>query len=907
MKNGVEQALKLRVLMLEDLELDAELCRHELKSGGLDCSFQRVDTRAAFERALDEWAPRLILSDFSMPNFDGMSALEIARVRAPSTPFIFLSGTIGEERAVEAMKRGATDYVLKHHINRLVPIVRRALREQSERDALQTTGRTLNETRERLDGILASLSDAVWSVSLAPLELIYANAATESVYGRPLGDFISKPGLVLDAVVEADRAYVHAAWQQAAQGGSFDVEHRVVVPDGEVRWVHVRAQGVRDAEGRVVRIDGITRNVSRRRSAEERVARLSRVRAVLSGINAATVRVRDRQQLYDDACHIAVHEGGFAYAWIGELDETAGRIELRAHCCETSRMPVIGAMAPGAGEVDVGSPGLVAIAARTGRVALSNGVAHDEPIMDGADEMRAQFRSAAVVPIKMADRVVGVLGLFGVEPDFFGEQETRLLDELSGNLSFALDYMHKAASLDHLAYYDALTGLPNRRLFFDRLAQLASHAAAEKSEFAIMVVDLARFRSINETMGTSAGDAVLLQVAERLLKAAGTAGTCARITADRFALTLHESVRNGAGATLALEHALKSLEAPFSVAGSEVRVQARGGVSIFPVDGASPETLFANAEAALSNAKVSAARLVFYAREMNARAAEMLQLENELRIALRDEQFVLYYQPRVSLASGRVCGLEALIRWLSPARGLVPPSDFIPLLEHTGLILEVGRWALRRAAADAAAWAAGGMSVPSIGVNVSAVQLREKDFVEDVISTITGADRPHPIELELTESMVMADVEGTARKLEAIRTAGMRISIDDFGTGYSSLAYLARLPVDALKIDRSFVSSMETNPLQMAIVTTVISLARSLGLTAVAEGVETESQARVLAALHCDEGQGFLYSRPVPAQSIPALIEALGGSTPEQRSADQRVAWAAAPRTVSRLRKLLRR
>jgi EAL domain-containing protein (putative c-di-GMP-specific phosphodiesterase class I)/GGDEF domain-containing protein len=374
-------------------------------------------------------------------------------------------------------------------------------------------------------------------------------------------------------------------------------------------------------------------------------------------------------------------------------------------------------------------------------------------------------------------------------------------------------------------------------------------------------------------MGTAAGDAVLRRMAERFARAASDIGTIARITADRFALALRVPDSNGDGVHAIVERLQQIFETPVQIESEAVRIQAKTGIAVFPEDGDSPDALFANAEAALKKAKVSGDRLVFYARDMNARVAELMRLENKLRIALREEQYVLYYQPRVSLATGKMCGMEALLRWRSPDLGIVPPCEFIPLLEETGLILDVGRWVLQRASADAERWRRLGLEVPSIGVNVSAIQLREPGFFENVTAALAaGGSNPSSIELELTETMVMADVETNARKLEQIRAAGIRIEIDDFGTGYSSLSYLARLPVDTLKIDRSFITPMSASPVHMAIVTTVISLARSLNLRVVAEGVETEQQANLLRLLRCDEAQGFLYSKPVPPDEVPGLI-----------------------------------
>ena len=738
---------QLRVLMLEDVPTDAELCEHELRRAGLKFTAHRVDTKAGFEKALQAFSPDLILSDFSMPGaFDGLGALDLARERAPDTPFVFVSGTIGEERAVEAMKRGATDYVLKDRLNRLVPVIKRALQERAERMAL--------------------------------------------------------------------------------------------------------------------------------RHAEHKIARLSRVHMVLSGINAAIVRITDKQQLYSDACHIAVHHGGFRLAWIGEVSPEGAEVRPCASCGE----PV--GFLDGTLSLDDASPhrgSLMRQVVREGRPSTANHVKGGEHLAGPEESPGLEYQSVTMLPLRVDDSVTAILALYSAEAGFFDDEEMRLLEELAGNLSFALDYMDKASRLDHLAYYDALTGLPNRNLFRDRLAQLVSRAAAEESEVVVVMIDFERFRSINEAMGTAAGDAVLRRAAARFERAAGELGTSARITADHFVLALPRSAHGGETVHAVVERLQQSFDVPFQIEGEGLRLQAKVGIAVYPADAESPETLLANAEAALKNAKNSGERFAFYAREMNARVAHLMRLENQLRVAAREEQFVLYYQPRISLPTGEVCGMEALIRWRHPELGLVPPSDFIPILEETGLILDVGRWALRRAAADTARWREQGLETPSIGVNVSALQLRQKDFVSHVAAAIAeGAGSHNSIEIELTESMVMSDVEANARKLAEIRAAGIRIAIDDFGTGYSSLSHLAMLPVDMLKIDRSFISPMSSSPVHLAIVTTVISLARSLHLTVVAEGVETEEQANLLRQLRCDEAQGFLYSKPLSPEEVPGLLQRAG-------------------------------
>jgi EAL domain-containing protein (putative c-di-GMP-specific phosphodiesterase class I) len=313
---------------------------------------------------------------------------------------------------------------------------------------------------------------------------------------------------------------------------------------------------------------------------------------------------------------------------------------------------------------------------------------------------------------------------------------------------------------------------------------------------------------------------------------------------------------------------------PFVIDGKEVQLVARAGVSAYPTDGSTAESLLHNAEAALRKAKQAKERFVFYAPDMNARVAEFLVLETKLRKAIDLEQFVLHYQPKFDIATGKTTGVEALIRWNDPDMGLVPPLRFIPILEETGMIFEVGRWALRQAVRDQQRWRGKRLPVPRVAVNVSARQLRDQNFVRDVQLALESEEGLKPsLELEITESLLMEDIERNIERLKTLRDLGVTIAIDDFGTGYSSLNYLARLPMDALKIDRSFVVSMSVSPESRAIVSAIISLAHSLGLKVIAEGVETEEQLNLLRLLKCDEMQGFLLSRPVPPDKIASFLK----------------------------------
>jgi EAL domain-containing protein (putative c-di-GMP-specific phosphodiesterase class I) len=309
------------------------------------------------------------------------------------------------------------------------------------------------------------------------------------------------------------------------------------------------------------------------------------------------------------------------------------------------------------------------------------------------------------------------------------------------------------------------------------------------------------------------------------------------------------------------------------VEGEEVRISATAGIAMYPADGMNAETVFANAEAALHRAKATSAPFLFYGREMNARVSESLRLETRLRRAIENDQLMLWYQPKIDLATRQLTGFEALMRWEDPESGLVPPAVFIPVMEQTGLILDAGAWALSQVARDCARCIEGRATATRIAVNVSPVQLRQPDFVVGVLAAAAELERAGGrLDLEITESMVMEDITATVRMLRELGEHGLQVAVDDFGTGYSSLAYIARLPVHALKIDRSFVVGMTQNEHSLAIVRSIISLARSLGLRVIAEGVETEAQAGLLQRLECDEMQGYLVSRPLPPGAMVEFL-----------------------------------
>jgi len=421
------------------------------------------------------------------------------------------------------------------------------------------------------------------------------------------------------------------------------------------------------------------------------------------------------------------------------------------------------------------------------------------------------------------------------------------------------------AQLQHVAMHDALSGLPNRLLLADRLSQAIAQAERHQNRFAVFVVDLDRFKAINDSLGHLAGDAMLKEVARRLASVLRKADTLARLGGDEFVLVLNE-ISSAQDVETIAGRVLADIARPVKLSDLELHTSASIGISLFPADGTDAETLLQHADAAMYHAKKNGRNTYqLFVLAMNAFAKDRLELENGLRRALVQGEFVLHYQPKVDVRDGGIDSAEALIRWQHPTRGLTGPLDFIPLAEESGLILPIGEWVLREACRQACAWQTAGLRPLRVAVNLSAQQFRQKNLVAVVRSALNAARlEPRYLELELTESAVMHDAEQSIEILQQLSALGVRISVDDFGTGYSSLSYLRRLPLDKLKIDRAFIRDVVTSRDDAAIVRAIVSLAHNLRLKVIAEGVETPDQLAFLRELGCDQYQGYHYSVPVP-------------------------------------------
>jgi diguanylate cyclase (GGDEF)-like protein/PAS domain S-box-containing protein len=989
---------EIKVLLVEDTAEDAELLLREMRRGNLAVVSRRVEKETAYTEALESFAPDLILSDYTLPGFDGPLALKIARQRRPDTPFIFVSGTIGEERAIEALKQGAVDYVLKDNRARLVPAIERALKEAADRDARRWALRELEESEERFrfamhfssvgtalvapDGRWLSVNPALCDiVGYTEAELLTADvqsithpddrdadaAEVAKILAREIDTYqtnkryVRKDGRVVWTQLSGSLVWLHNGqphyfiyqmqdvterlrteealraseerfrsiaeatqewiWEIDPQGlytfcspaveailgykpaeligrncldivspgtrqplaellrrgidekrGWRDLVLHLRHAQGGIRWLDNNALPLLDDSGAVIGYRGVARDITQRRLQQDRIARLSRIQAVLSGINSTIVRVRDRRELFREACRIAVQQGGFRMAWIGAVEPGAMRATpLVWEGINEGYLDEVGAALGGAED----DPGSVGKAIRYKKMVVANDIETDPHTVFKREALARGYRSLIAMPLMVADQAVGVLVLYAGETGFFDYEELKLLKDLAGDISFALDYIGKEEQLTYVSYYDTLTGLPNRQLFFDRLAQAMHVARAERHELAIMIIDVQRFKRVNDTLGRYAGDLVLKELSSRLQRTISESATPARIGGDRFAIVV-PNLPGPAMARWVDDWIVDSCAEPLVVDDIELRITVKIGIALYPADADTAETLFVNAEAALKRAKDSADPYLFYSPEINAMVAQRLLLESRLRRAVAQKQFVLHYQTKVCIATRRIRGLEALIRWQDPEFGLISPLDFVPLLEESGLIVEVGQWVIEQAVADTRMWRDRGLEVPRVAVNVSEVQLRQANFVAAMLAAIGPEnERAGGIDLEVTETMIAQNTETNVQKLSQLRKAGVQVFMDDFGTGYSGLSQIAHLPLDALKIDRAFIAGMTASAEHMAIVSAIVNLAKALGIFVVAEGVETEEQAAHLQRLGCDEAQGYLFGRPMPAHEVARLLAAL--------------------------------
>jgi len=606
---------------------------------------------------------------------------------------------------------------------------------------------------------------------------------------------------------------------------------------------------------------------------------LARMLATLSTTIEAILRATTRKELFEFAAEAAIKGGQFTAAmiWLVEPDKNTLRL-----------------MAAGGPAVDLArtfrrkihhenpeARGLVGTAFQTGRPCVSNDYLADPN--NSAFHAIARVtgsHSGAAVPLLSQGRPVGVINMMSPELGTFTSEFVEILERLAANLSFALENFDRADEkeraeerIKYLATHDSLTDLPNRSMFGQLLNFSIRTAERHRRKCAILFVDLDRFKIINDSLGHAAGDQLLIEIAGRLRAGVRASDVVARLSGDEFVVLLNE-ITDKDQVTKIAQGLLSLLSHPMELVGQECRVTASIGVSVYPADGSDEQTLLKNADLAMYLAKQEGKNDVrFFSREVKTQSADRLAMEASLRRALDRNELCLHYQPKLEVATGRIVGMEALLRWNHPELGLLPPLRFIPLAEETGLIIPIGRWVMKAACEQNMAWQREGLPPLMMAINVSPRQFCDEgllDFIDEALQTTGMA--PKLLQIEITESMVMLNVEKAIRLLNAIQSRGVRLAIDDFGTGYSSMSLMKRFPVDTIKIDRSFVRDLPSSSEDSAIARAIIEMGKALGLTVVAEGVETHEQREFLREHGCDEIQGYLVSRPLPADQIAGLV-----------------------------------
>jgi diguanylate cyclase (GGDEF)-like protein/PAS domain S-box-containing protein len=747
-------------------------------------------------------------------------------------------------------------------------IQQHAVRLEMEIIERQRASAELGESELRFRQLAENIHEVFYLIAPRFAPMYYISPAYEDIWGRSRESLYANPVSWAEAMHPDDRERV---FMEIAPEGTLvghDSEYRIVRPDGSQRWIRARGFPIYNEAGEVYRVAGIAEDITQLKEQQQKIARLARIYAVLSGINSAIVRIHDRGELLNEACRIAVAEGAFRMAWVSALNPQTLQSKVIASCGvdvqyldKVKRTALYGRL-----------PGPRAI--REKKPIICNNIAIDPELATaGAVLLKEGVRSGAAFPLIVNGEAVAALSLCATEIDFFDAQELELLNELAGDIAFGLQYIEKEEKLNYLAYYDALTGLANGTLFRDRLTQFLHGARHSKGIVAVILIDLDRFTQLNDTLGRHIGDELLRIVAARFRDYLEEPYSLSRINTDLYAIALADLASGTDAATVVRNRILRSLGQAVTLGGKEIRLSAKAGIALYPGDGEDADILFKNAEAALKHAQSSGEDFSYYAPEINATAAEKLALESKLHKAVEQQQFVLHYQPKFDAVSGRMVGLEALMRWNDPDNGLVAPVKFISVLEQTGLILNAGRWALEQALTDYRSWLEQGLQPPRIAVNVSPIQLKRQNFTNIVREVIDHCGTTaNALEIEITEGLLMEDTEANTRTLHEIRELGVKIAVDDFGTGYSSLRYLAKLPVDTLKIDRSFIITMVNDRDSMAIVSAIVSLAHLLGLNVVAEGVDSEEQAKALRLMKCDELQGYLLSKPMPFDAVTSIL-----------------------------------
>ena len=723
------------------------------------------------------------------------------------------------------------------------------------REAIQAVNRSAASMRDQYGQRIAALMNSlVQHKSALDQAAIVCEVDREGRITDVNEQFVRHCGYAREELVGVELARVGVPLAHASRGwtpSSSVWSGEVLVParDGERQWYRTVVP-IFDSAGLVEKYICIDFDITERKQFEDAIVDNAKRQGLIARLGRKALESGPLPELFEMATELACEGLKVRHAALFGFDAGAGSAVLQAGAgFPQSAIGTRFAHVPGPDSAE-----------RLGR--WSAGLLGPRAAGSGIE-----------VFIVCRDRLYGALGVYAPEQRTFQEHEDGFLNSLANILATAIEREDARSRLTYLAQYDALTGLPNRHRLAGCLEDAIAAAAQRGHRAGVMFIDLDRFKSVNDMMGHSVGDELLAQAGRRLQDCVREHDVVARLGGDEFAVVLPQLDGLDDAEAIA-RRIVEALARPFMLQGQQLFVSASVGIAAYPQDGGDADALLKSADTAMYSAKNSGRNNYrFFLAEMHANAAQRLQLEADLHLALERGEFELHYQPKLRLDSGAVSGFEALLRWRHPERGLVSPLEFISILEDTGMILPVGEWVIAEVCRQLGEWAGTLDRVPPVAINLSARQLAHTGLPDTVRAIVAGAGiDPRLLEFELTESMLMTDPEAAVAILSQLKAQGMRLSVDDFGTGYSSLAYLKRFPLDALKIDRTFVRDLPADSDDAAITKAVISLAHSLNLKVVAEGVETVGHVRALEAYQCDEIQGYYVSRPLPARDCAALL-----------------------------------
>jgi diguanylate cyclase (GGDEF)-like protein/PAS domain S-box-containing protein len=815
-----DAAEPLKVLHFEANAQDADLVREQLARGGFDPSVCRAETATAFLKALRESEPDLILADYCLAGLDGASVLRLAKQHCPDVPLIFVSGMPLKDAAVQALRSGAQDFVLKSRIGRLATTVRQALLDSSQRRDRLLADKSIRRRERRLREILDLLPHPIY-LKDPEGRFVVVNQALADIYGTSVQALVGR----------REEEFANAELEKRLTLSAETHAPRVVVQEERT-----------DARGRKRVLQTV--EVPFHTAAEPR-----------PGLLGLSIDVTDQTRVDEELRLAAIafdsHNATF-------ITDAAGVI-LKVNKAFT----------------DITGYGV------------------DEVIGQSADSYFRSDRHDAAF-FQEQRRALETVGAWQGEiynrrknGELFPVWESvTAVRDADGGLKYLVSHFQDIserkqvqAHIEHLAYHDPLTHLPNRSLLLDRLQQALARYRRRGQYGALLFLDLDQFKAINDSLGHAVGDLLLCEVARRLSAQIRKEDTVARLGGDEFVILLAQLDGSADSAAREARSVADKVHEifiqDFNIAGYALRVGASIGVAVFPEGDETADEVLRHADIAMYRAKMGGRRTVsFFSPEMQAAATERVQLENQLRQAVERREFSMHFQPQVDIRSGRILGAEGLLRWNHPQRGALSPGLFVPVLEESGLIVPVGEWVLMTACQAASTFSPAHDRM-RISANLSPRQFHHPGFVSRLraILDIAGL-RPDSLELELTESSVTRDLEDTIEIMRTLKNIGVRFSLDDFGTGYSSLSYVKRLPLDTLKIDRTFVNDCTADSDNTAIVRAIIAMAKTLDLDVVAEGVETEAQLNFLAEQGCTAYQGYHFSAPVPERDFRQLIGA---------------------------------